>query len=85
MTITTSKQLAEALGPGWSPLPFVNPEAYLRGSHCNVWRHHRSGWRAGYDGLTCRGPTPRAAVLALADKLEAEAKALRESVRKEEP
>ena len=87
MTITTSKQLAEALGPKWAghqTRPFL-PEALCLDSQATVLSGTTGGrqvfWARMETVTSASSGIPRAAVLALADKLEAEARALRESVR----
>lgn len=85
MTITTSKQLAEALGPKWR----ASKRADSVGLHVATFAGTQAlcGPAIG-DKVRCIGgggivfrKSPRAAVLALADRLEAEARALRESVK----
>ena len=83
MTITTSKQLAEALGPKWKPVPWALSLRAALG-RAVVTPSNRGGLVAILQTVSLRRRDPRTAVLALADRLEAEALALRESV-KEEP
>lgn len=82
MTITTSKQLAEVLGPKWKPRAGLPPAAFH--SDSIVEQSYKETFAAapyGAEDMEVYGPDPRAAVLALADRLEAEARALRESVK----
>lgn len=80
MTITTSKQLAEVLGPKWKPVPWA---LFLRAAlgRAVVTPSKSGGFVAILQTVSLRRKDPRAAVLALADRLEAEAQALRESVK----
>lgn len=88
MTITTSKQLAEVLGPKWvassRPEAMSAQLAHPSGGPACIWAGLTSyGWcriLTPSGGEACDAD-PRAAVLALADRLEAEARALRESVK----
>jgi hypothetical protein len=83
MTITTSKQLAEALGPAFTASADLGDLFFATTGTVQVGGPFRDGpeaWRVLFD-LCLYGPDPRAAVLALADRLEAEARALRESVK----
>jgi hypothetical protein len=84
VTITTSKQLAEALGPRFQPFAaMAGACAPLDGGPQEVIVEPWNGlFRAiGPSGVVSLDADPRAAVLALADRLEAEARALRESVK----
>lgn len=80
MTITTSKQLAEALGPEWEASEYE----YAVSAYCKSakqWVVGSFGTFRIYAEQEAINRSPRAAVLALADKLEAEAAALRRSVK----
>ena len=82
MTITTSKQLAEALGPEWKPRLGLPAAAFV--SDSIVERAYRNPWRAGLyslDDFDVFADTPEAAVLTLAAKLRAEADALERSIK----
>jgi len=88
VTITTSKQLAEALGPKWRASEDADRIGLREATFQNtqvLCGEPVKGVRATDGGTIVFRKSPRAAVLALADKLEAEARALRESVRKEGP
>ncbi len=87
MTITTSKQLAEALGEGWATGEY--DDAFCGSPlavHINGHLVESLGSGIQFYGSSACVETdpyslPRAAVLAMADELEAEAKALRDSVK----
>ena len=82
MTITTSKQLAKALGSAWKPRAGLPPAAFHSDSIVEqAYEETFSAAPYGAEDMEVYGADPRAAVLALADRLEAEAQALRESVK----
>ena len=80
MTITTSKQLAEALGGDFKPAAYW-PRPRVYSDKYSVRVDVLTDECVAVKEIYATAATPRAAVLALADRLEAEALALRESVK----